>query len=407
MTRGNSRNTHVIVIGAGLGGLTAALWLALRGCRVQVLEATAELREVGAGVTLGPNATRVLRAVGVLEALNGRISRPSRQIVQSWDGRILMTAEPNNLDADPAGYIQVHRADLQQALSGALEKLAPGALRPDCKVTSCEPDATGARVTLRDGTEVAADLVVGADGVHSAVRRSLFAEDSPSFTGIVAYRGLVPQDRLPALDAQAQSGLTIGPGRSFLRYLIRNGEMLNFVAFVSTPDWEQEGWSVACDRTELERHFAGAHPDVQKVLAAAPGTMLHKWGLFARRPLDRWTKGRVTLLGDAAHPMLPFLGQGASMALEDGCVLARAIDEMPNLENALDAYERIRVPRANAVAAASAARAAAVHTGRPDTFSRSVAEDNVARREHLFGYDATTLELAPQSNPTTATRPAP
>ncbi len=394
MVRGHSRNKHVIVVGAGLGGLTAALWLAWRGCRVQVLEAASELREVGAGVSLGPNATRVLRAVGVLEALNGRISRPSRQIVQSWDGRILMAAEPNNTDADAAGYIQVHRADLQQALLGALEKLAPGALRLDSKVTGCEPEATRAVVTLRDGTRVAADLVVGADGVHSAVRRSLFADDSASFTGIAAYRGLVPQDRLPALDAQAPSGMTIGPGRSFVRYLIRDGEMLNFVAFVSTSDWEPEGWSVACDRTELERHFAGAHADIQKVLAATPGTMFHKWGLFGRSPLERWTMGRVTLLGDAAHPMLPFLGQGASMALEDGCVLARAIDEMPNLEDALKAYERVRVPRANAVAEASAARAAAVHTGRPDTFNRSVGEDSVARREHLFGYDATTVEIA-------------
>lgn len=393
MKRKHSSPPDVIVVGAGLGGLTAAIWLASTGCRVRVLEAAPELRELGAGITLGPNATRVLRAGGVLDALTARASRPSRQIVQSWDGELLMSAEPNESDADPAGYLQVHRADLHQSLAGALQKLAPDALRLDHAVAACDADGTPASVVLQDGRTMTADLIIGADGVHSTVRRSLFTDEQPEFTGIVAYRGLVPLDRLPALESDSPSGLTIGPGRSFLRYMIRGGEILNFVAFVSTPDWTEEGWSVACDRSELERHFEGAHTDVRKVIAAAPDAMLHKWGLFLRQPLNSWTNGRVTLLGDAAHPMLPFLGQGASMALEDGCILARAVAERSTLDDALNTYERLRLPRANAIAAASSARADAVHTGRPDTFNRNVAEDQDARRESLFGYDATQLDL--------------
>lgn len=386
----------VLVVGAGIGGLTAAIWLTVCGCRVRVFEAAAELREVGAGVSLGPNATRVLRAGGVLEALAACASRPSQQVVQSWDGQILVSAAPNAA-TDPAGYLQVHRADLQQTLAVALERLAPGALRLGQAVATCEPDARRPQIVLQGGGTVEADLVVGADGVHSVVRRSLFADEPPSFTGIVAYRGLVPRERLPVLESQSPSGLTIGAGRSFLRYMIRGGEMLNFAAFVSTPRWEQEGWSVACERSELEEHFAGAHGDVQKVLAAAPGTMLHKWGLFARRPLDRWTRGRITLLGDAAHPMLPFLGQGASMAIEDGCILARAIAQLPNIDSALDAYERLRLPRANAIAAASSARAAAVQSGRPEVYGSHLAANASVRQENLFTYDAPQLELAPQT----------
>jgi salicylate hydroxylase len=396
-TRKGLSAPDIIVVGAGIGGLTAAVWLASYGCRVRVLEAATELREVGAGVTLGPNATRVLRAGGVLEALASCASRPALQIVQSWDGRILMSNEPNNADSDPAGYLQVHRADLQLALASALEKLAPGALRLGHPVADCEPDASQPKVVLQDGTTMTADLVVGADGVHSTVRGKLFGDEPPTFAGFVAYRGLVPRERLPDLESQAPSGLTIGPGRSFLRYMIRGGDILNFVAFIGTPDWEQEGWSVACERSELENHLAGAHEDVQKVLAAAPGRMLHKWGLFIRQPLERWTRGRVTLLGDAAHPMLPFLGQGASMALEDGCILARTIAETSSLDDALDAYERLRVPRANAIAAASSARAEAIHSGKPEAYTRHVAEDGTSSRENLFVYDATQIELTPRA----------
>lgn len=392
--RQKSANTpDVIVVGAGIGGLTAAVWLAFSGFRVRVLEAATELREVGAGVTLGPNATRVLRAGGVWEEVSSRASRPALQVLQSWDGRVLLTAEPNDADSDPAGYLQVHRADLQQALAGALDRLIPGALRLGHPVATVEADVSRPKVVLENGSTLTADLVVGADGVRSAVRRALFSDEAPEFAGFVAYRGLVPYDRLPKLESPAPSGFTMGPGKSFVRYMIRGGEILNFAAFVATPHWEQEGWSVACERSELEPHFAEAHEDVRKTLAAAPGTMLHKWGLFLRPPLEHWTRGRVTLLGDAAHPMLPFLGQGASMALEDGCILARAIAEMPTLDAALEAYERLRLPRANAIAAASSARAKAIHSGTPEAYRRQVDADDVSSRANLFEYDATQIDL--------------
>jgi salicylate hydroxylase len=392
-----SGGPEVIVVGAGMGGLGAALWLAATGCRVRVFEAAPELREVGAGVTLGPNATRVLRTGSVLDALAVRASRPEQQIVQSWEGEILLSAEPNAADSDPAGYLQVHRADLQQALAAALQRLAPGALRLGATVRSCDPDSASPRVTLNSGEQLSADIVIGADGIHSAVRSVLFEEEAPKFTEIVAYRGLVPREHVPALESASPSGLTIGPGRSFLRYMIRAGEILNYVAFVKTPHWEQEGWSVACERSELEAHFEGAHSDVRAVIASTPGTMLHKWGLFLRQPLTRWTRGRVTLLGDAAHPMLPFLGQGASMALEDGCILARAIAGSPDIDTALATYERLRVPRANGIAAASAARAEAIHSGKPQVFGQQVADGGAASREQLFGYDAPRLDLSAEA----------
>jgi len=230
-------------------------------------------------------------------------------------------------------------------LAAALTQLDPDSIVLNKSFSGLDMHSNGATIKFADGSEVEAELVIGADGLKSQVRNQVFRQDDPAFSGFVAWRGLIPAAQLSELDLAPGSCVFAGPGRIFVRYPVRHGELQNFVAFVHTEEWEAESWSQTGDVAELKQHFNDFAAEVQHLLAAVPGGRCHKWGLFARDPLPHWVSGPVTVLGDAAHPMMPWFGQGAAAAMEDSVVLARAISLASSYAEALTRYEAARLER--------------------------------------------------------------
>ncbi len=337
----------IAVIGAGMGGLTAALGLARAGLDVTVHERSAVLAELGAGITLAPNAVRVLDWLGVDVRPIGVM--PRVQWTQHWQTGDVLKESDRGADFAArhggAGYYHIHRADLHAALAGALEAARPGSMMLGHALVDVTPEG---RMRFENGSEAAADVVIGADGVRSAVRAALWPADAPEYTGQVAWRGLVPLNALPPEQQALPPGIHIGPGRLFLRYPVRGGTIINFAAFVETAGWQDEGWTIPSTIAELMAHFQGWDPLVRNLIEATPPDKLFKWALHARAPLDRWTKGRVTLLGDAAHAMLPFMGQGAAAAIEDAAILTRCLSGL-GPDEALARYEANRRPIATLI----------------------------------------------------------
>jgi salicylate hydroxylase len=338
----------VAVIGAGLGGLTAALALIDKGFEVTVFEQSSELREVGAGVQLGPNAMRVYRALGLDRTIGDLSFIPEAHVVRSGKtGAAIATTQMKGVyEAQYGiGYHTLLRADLQNLLAA---RLPAGVLQLGKKCKSVDNRADAVTLRFEDGSTVDSDVVVGADGIHSALREHLLGKDSPRFTGTVAYRGVVVAATLPAGILTEDVSVYIGPHASFVYYKIRGGELVNWVALVEETSWQQESWSAEGDLADVLRLYAGWCPAVIGLLTHAE--RCYKWALFDRDPLPKWVGGRMALLGDAAHPMMPYLAQGGCMAIEDGFVLASELAKAPaEPERALRAYEAARLPRASRV----------------------------------------------------------
>ena len=362
---------QIAIVGAGIAGLVAARALQLQGFRPVVYEQAAVLGDVGAGLTVSPNATHVLNAIG-LEGVLERIGmRPDRGGVKHWQtGELLVQISRGSemLQKYGAAYYQVHRADLHRELANLVVATDPQAIRTAHAFKGLREDASGVTLFFENGREAHADAVLGADGVRSRVRTQLFGADRPRFTGYMAYRGLVRVAHLPEGIIEPTSCLSTGPGRSFTRYLVRAGELVNFVGLTERDDWREEGWSIQATVKEMLAEYAGWYEDVRSIIAATPESGLFKWALFDREPLQEWTRGRVTLIGDAAHPMLPFLGQGAAMGIEDGMVIARAFAAADSIEGALRRYVEARLPRANWVMQESRKTALNYHSGREENF---------------------------------------
>lgn len=362
---------QIAIVGAGIAGLVAARALQLQGFRPVVYEQAAVLGDVGAGLTVSPNATHVLNAIG-LEGVLERIGmRPDRGGVKHWQtGELMVQISRGSemLQKYGAAYYQVHRADLHRELASLVVATDPRAIRTAHAFKGLREDASGVTLFFENGREAHADAVLGADGVRSRVRTQLFGADRPRFTGYMAYRGLVRVAHLPEGIIEPTSCLSTGPGRSFTRYLVRAGELVNFVGLTERDDWREEGWSIQATVKEMLAEYAGWYEDVRSIIAATPENGLFKWALFDREPLQEWTRGRVTLIGDAAHPMLPFLGQGAAMGIEDGMVIARAFAAADSIEGALRRYVEARLPRANWVMQESRKTALNYHSGREENF---------------------------------------
>jgi 2-polyprenyl-6-methoxyphenol hydroxylase-like FAD-dependent oxidoreductase len=335
----------IAVIGAGLGGLTAAVALHRAGFDVYVYEQAPALTEVGGGINMGPNAARVLYRLGLGAVLDREAVRPRSTHQRRWqDGRTLQRAplNPRCEELYGAPHLTVHRADLLAIIASGFV-----AERVHLGHRLVGLDDKGDRITawFENGERITADILVGADGINSTVRAGLLGEEAPRFAGCVAYRGLVPTERLAELDLELGSQSWVGPGGHLVHYFVARGRLLNFVGWTEHDTWNREDWT---DRATIERAlvaFDGWHPQIRRIIAAADTCFI--WALFDREPLERWSVGHITLLGDACHPMYPFMGQGAAQAIEDGATLAACLvaGDAGDPAARLRRYEEPRRPR--------------------------------------------------------------
>lgn len=382
---------RVAVVGGGIAGLTVAAALGRAGLGCEVFEQARHLGEVGAGLQLSPNATGPLRRLGLGDHLDAVGVRPVAVEMRGYAhgrplGRTPLGAEAQRRYGSP--YLTVHRADLQRGLLGLLR---PESIRLGrrCVAVDEEPD----QVTLRfaDGSTYPADVVIGADGIRSTLRR-LLLDDAPHFSGQVVYRGLAPADRLAHLVREPKVLIWLGPGQHLVCYPISAGRTASFVATTSVDDWREESWTEPGRIEDLVSAYPDWHDDAWQVLTAADSVT--RWALHDRAPVKAWSRGRITLLGDAAHPMLPFGAQGAAQAIEDAVVLAACLAgvERAEVPAALQRYARLRAPRAGRVQRAM--RANARHHHEPDGAAqrhrdRRLAEEiGLSAMDWLYGHDA-------------------
>jgi salicylate hydroxylase len=360
-----ARRLDIAIIGAGLGGLTCARALQLLGLRPRILEQASALGEVGAGVTMTPNAVKALRFCGLEDALLAAADEPPVQETRHYatDETLFGFDRADTRTVYGAPYLMLHRADLHALLVEAVREHDPEAIRLGVRATGAVRDGTA---RLSDGTQITADVLIGADGVRSPLREAAFGPDAPRFTGHMAFRAMVPGDAAPPAARIPGSVVWTAPGRSFVRYPVRHGATVNCVGLARAPDWTVESWSNRVERAAFAAAFAGFCAPVQELIAAAPDGAIAAWGLFVRPALPAFHAGRIALLGDAAHPMLPFMGQGAAMALEDGVVLARCLAAAGDVEEALTRYSAARVARATLVQTESALGADRIQALDPD-----------------------------------------
>lgn len=390
------KGLNLAIVGAGIGGLTAALALQRAGFKVTVYEQAPELGEVGAGLSLSPSAAHALRYLGLGAALDAASYLPEDQAVRHYqDGRALQWTNRGHALLEKYGerYYLIHRADLHDALAAAVRANDPEAIRLGQRCTGVTQTGDPVQISFEDGATADADTVIGADGSRSRVRCALFGDDGPKYTGYIAWRGLVPMERVPPRLLDPPSGIFVGPGHLVNRYPVRSGTLLNFVAFAERKEWEEEGWSIRSTVDELVKEFAGWHPEVLGFLAAVPPELLFKWGLFDREPLTSWCHGRVGLLGDAAHPILPFLGHGAVLAIEDAIVLGRAFAESASVAEALSRYEAARMARASFVVRESRKAVKIFHSHEPEKYAQKTGGKAADERLGLFDYNPTNVPV--------------
>ncbi len=390
------KGLNLAIVGAGIGGLTAALALQRAGFKVTVYEQAPELGEVGAGLSLSPSAAHALRYLGLGPALDAASYLPEDQAVRHYqDGRALQWTNRGHALLEKYGerYYLIHRADLHDALAAAVRANDPEAIRLGQRCTGVTQTGDPVQISFEDGATADADTVIGADGSRSRVRCALFGDDGPKYTGYIAWRGIVPMERVPPRLLDPPSGIFVGPGHLVNRYPVRSGTLLNFVAFAERKEWEEEGWSIRSTVDELVKEFAGWHPEVLGFLAAVPPELLFKWGLFDREPLTSWCRGRVGLLGDAAHPILPFLGHGAVLAIEDAIVLGRAFAESASVAEALSRYEAARMARASFVVRESRKAVKIFHSHEPEKYAQKTGGKAADERLGLFDYNPTTVPV--------------
>jgi salicylate hydroxylase len=337
---------HILIAGAGIGGLTAALALLLRGFRVSILEQARELAELGAGVQISANGAHALFSLGLEPALQAVWCEPAGKEIRLWStGETwkLFDLGAESRQRYGAPYFMIHRADLHRILLDAVQAAAPDAITLNARVTAFEQNADGVTVIREDGGRISADALIGADGVHSRIRNALFGEMRARFTGLLAWRGLIPMERLPERLRRQVGTNWVGPGGHVVHYPLRGGLLMNFVGTAERDDWHVESWTERGTTEEALNDFAGWNEDVQTLIRNIETPF--KWALLGREPLEQWTVGRVTLLGDAAHPTLPMMAQGANMAIEDGVVLGRCLETHHDVPSALKAYEAARRER--------------------------------------------------------------
>ena len=390
---------HAIVVGAGIGGLACALALLRLGWHVEVLEQAGEISEIGAGIQISPNGMRVLDDLGVTPVLEASLFEPEAiELRMSGSNRRIFRLPMKSVAIERWGgrYIQIHRADLQAALHRAVSATG-GVVRTASRVTGYVREKDGASVYLDRDERQFAHLVVGADGIHSAIRAQLCGADRARFTGNVAWRITVP---IAALGDQAPPPIGCiwaGEGKHAVTTRIKGGDVANFVGIVEQSDWQEEGWRIKGSTAQALADFGDWDPVLRRMIEASSD--LHRWALFDRAPLARWHDGPVVLLGDAAHPMVPSMAQGAVQALEDAAVLARSLEAHGDVSMAAESYVNLRKPRVTAIQKRSLSNLNLFHKrGRlaqiahyaPIWAAGKISPNLIHRQQDwIYGYDAT------------------
>ena len=385
---------RVLIAGGGIGGLTAALCLAKAGFEVALFEQSAEFGEIGAGMQLSPNCTRVLHHLGLEPALAACAFLPEGGEFRAWkSGKVIASSVLGQTVREQYGspYYNIHRGDLLRVLVEAAERSSAIELNTASEVMEFEQGGL-VRVTVGGASDTVheGDALIGADGIHSAVRAQLFGDDAPRFTGNVAWRALVPAERLPAGLVRPMATAWWGPHKHFVHYYLRSGTLVNCVCIVEKTGWEVESWTERGEFDELKSDFAGWHKDVQALIDNMDRSSLYKWALHDRAPMARWGEGLVTLLGDACHPTLPFMAQGAAMAIEDAAVLAGCLAANSDVATGLRRYEDLRRQRTAGVQNGSRRNAKLFHLTGVKAWLRNQAAKRAGGRamHNLFSYDA-------------------
>jgi salicylate hydroxylase len=388
--------TRIAIIGAGIGGLSAAVSLRQSGADVDIYEQAAELTEVGGGINMGPNACRVLFRLGLGPKLDRVGVRPLTAHQRRWDdGRTLQKAPLNPLCEQLYGapHMTLHRRDLLDAIASGM---AAERVHLGHRLAGFTDHGDHVEAWFENGARITIDVLVGADGIHSTVRAALFGEEAPVFAGCVAYRGLVPAERIANLDLEPGNQSWVGPGGHFVHYFVSSARLLNFVGWTEHDVWNREDWTDQATIARARAAFTGWHPQIDRIISAAETAFI--WALFDRDPQPRWSVGRITLLGDACHPMYPFMGQGAAQAIEDGASLTAWLRVGDDVPDSLQRYERAGQPRVSRLQAMSRANKVRFHMpDGPEQQARDVEWARAGDRSPdalrwLYGYDPAVLE---------------
>ncbi|SEQ79863.1 FAD-dependent monooxygenase [Thalassovita taeanensis] len=391
----------ILIAGGGIGGLAAAAGLLQAGHDVEVFEQAPELTEVGAGIQVSANATRVLYNLGLKKALDDVSVLPQRTEFRLHDTGEVISEIPLGPDHEAkfgAPYYHVYRPDILRMLRERVEALKPGCIRLNATVEGYEEQADRVVMTLKGGETVAGDLLIGADGIKSAIREQMHGAQEAEFTGQVAWRGMIPAEKLPDDFMPPVFINWMGPRRHMVVYWVNKGNYLNFVGCTEKPDWTEVGWTIKAPWEDLKADYEGFHPDVQTMLDAMDRDSCYCWALNIRPRLPFWSTERVTLLGDSCHPTIPYMAQGAVMAIEDGAVLVRALDEGRDLAEALTLYEQARIDRTARIVNESTAHAQLYHHDTHKAFRDAFADKQPAadRAKWLYNYDPLTVPLRPK-----------
>lgn len=398
-----SKKPHILIAGGGIGGMAAALSLLRRGFDVDIYEQAQAFREVGAGIQISPNGNRALHALDAFEPLRKLSCDADGKEIRLWNSGKTWKLFDLGTEAEQRygfPYLTVYRPDLLQVLVDAVAAIKPDALHLNARVAGCVQNEERVVLHLDNGETASGDALIGADGVHSRLRNLVWGESKAKFTGMMAWRGTIPMEKLPPHMSRRVATNWVGPGAHAVCYPLRGGRIMNFVATVERDDWTLESWSTQGTTEECLADFAGWHDDIQTMIRNAPS--LFKWALCGRPPMEAWTTNRITLLGDACHSTLPFLAQGAVMALEDAVILGRCMEKYrDDLPSALQRYEALRLGVTTRKVLGASANTERFHNPALATEAGAQAyvdkewnrEAIIERYEWIFTYDVNAVEV--------------